>query len=209
MAGIVAASVIGGAAVLSGVGSYLGGKAAARGAENAANVSAAAQREQLEYLKEINALPQELKEQALKKYGSLFGIGGDPSAQGEMIDRAKSSPMYSEIMGGLQAGEESIMRNAAMTGGLRSGNVQGALADYATQLKNKALTDAYNQQLSGLTGIANLPTNEASIGQTMANIGNTRAQGILGAGQAKQAMYQNLGNTLMQGVGMGLEAGII
>ena len=112
-------------------------------------------------------------------------------------------------MGGLKAGEESIMRNAAMTGGLRSGNTQSALADYATQLQNKALTDAYNQQLSGLTGLAHLPTNEAAIGQTMANIGNTRAQGILGAAQAKQAMYQNVGNTLMSGVGMGLEAGII
>ena len=182
MSGVVTA-VVG-----AGVGSYLGGKEAAEGAENAANVSAAAQREQLAYLKEINALPQELKEQALTKYGSLFGIGDEPSAQAEMIERAKTSPLYTEIMGGLKAGEESIMRNAAMTGGLRSGNVQGALADYATQLKNKAITDAYNQQLSGLTGLANLPTNEASIGQTMANIGNTQAQGILGAGQARQAI---------------------
>ena len=207
MSGVVTAVV--GATVVGGVGSYLGGKEAAEGAENAANVSAAAQSEQLAYLKEINALPQELKEQALKKYASLFGIGDEPSAQAEMIERAKTSPMYTEIMGGLKAGEESIMRNAAMTGGLRSGNTQSALADYATQLQNKALTDAYNQQLSGLTGLAHLPTNEAAIGQTMANIGNTQAQGILGAAQAKQAMYQNIGNTLMSGVGMGLEAGII
>lgn len=163
----------------------------------AANASAAAELQKLNYLKEINKLPQEYKEKALTQLASVFGIGGDTTGQQKMIDQAKASPLYSEIMGGLQSGEESIMRNAAMTGGLRSGNTQGALADYATQLRNKALSDSYGQQLSGLTGLAGINTNESGIANSMSNIGNIQSQGILGAAQSKTAGTQNTINTLL------------
>lgn len=173
----------------------LTGKTGAEAAGKASGVAAAAELEKLNYLKEINRLPQEYKEKALTQLASVFGIGGDTSGQQNMINQAKASPLYSEIMGGLQSGEESIMRNAAMTGGLRSGNTQGALADYATQLRNKALSESYGQQLSGLAGLAGIGTNESGIGNAMSNIGNIQSQGILGAAQSRAAGTQNLINT--------------
>ena len=173
----------------------LTGKTAADAAEQAAKTAAEAETQKLNYLKEINKLPQEYKEKALTQLASVFGIGGDTTGQQTIINQAKASPLYSEIMGGLKSGEESIMRNAAMTGGLRSGNIQSALADYSTQLSNKALSDAYSQQLSGLTGLAGLNTGTSDIANTMSNIGQIQSQGILGSAQARMAATQNLLNT--------------
>jgi hypothetical protein len=188
----------------------LTGADAADATKEAANTSAAAQMQQLNYLKEINAMPQQYKEQALAKLNALYG-GGDAGAgvQQGLIDQAKTSPMYTELMGGLKQGENAILRNASATGGLRSGNTNMALADYGTQLSNQALTSSYNQQLSGLSGLAGLPTNEAQIGNTMAGIGATRAAGIAGAAQANQAGMQNLLNTGLGIVGLGIKAASI
>ena len=103
-------------------------------------------------------------------------------------------------MGGQEFGEEAIMRNAGMTGGLRSGNVQGNMYDYNTQLQNQALLSSYNEQLQGLTGLAGLPSNSSEIGGYMSNIGQTYAQGVIGKGQADADRNQQTGNNLM-GIG--------
>ena len=103
-------------------------------------------------------------------------------------------------MSGLGAGEEAILRNAASTGGLRSGNTQSAISEFGTRLSNEALVNAYNQQLSGIQGLANIPTNEGQIGSTIAGIGETYAQGITSASQARQRAMQNITNI---GLGIG------
>jgi len=177
------------------------GKTGEEAAKKAASTQAEAMTQQLDYLKEINRLPQEYKEQALTRLNDIFSGGpGAQEAQQQMIDQAKASPYYQAMMGGQQAGEEGVMRNAAQTGGLRSGNVQSALYDYNTQLQNQALSGAYGQQLQGLQGLAGLGTNEQQIGQTMGDIGATNAAGILGAAQSRQAGTANMMNL---GLGLG------
>ena len=204
MSGIVSAVVVDKA-----TGGHLGigdtfdaftGKSAADAATEAAGISAAAQIEQLNYLKEINALPQQYKEQALEKLAGIYGLNGDISGQQKLIEQAKASPIYAATMSGLGAGEESILRNAAATGGLRSGNTQSAISEFGTRLSNEALVNAYNQQLSGIQGLANVPTNEGQIGSTIAGIGETYAQGITSSAQARQQGLQNTFNTLL-GIG--------
>jgi len=175
-----------------------------RGAE----ISAESQREALEYLKEKEAIPKEVSEAALKNLGGLYGLPGGTGSQQELVNRAISSPLYKAIMSGQEVGEEAILANAAMTGGFRSGNVQGNLYDYNTRLQNKALLDSYNQQLQGLTGLAGLPSNAseiaqvtAGIGQTLgqgqATAGNILSQGQIAAAQAEQARYQQGFGNLM------------
>jgi len=203
------------------VGGLAGGYLASEGAKDAADTAAGAsreatdaslqaQREQLEYLKEVDKLPRQYREEALTQLGDAFT--GDQSQQQTFIDRAKQSPLYSQIMGNRKAGEESIMRNASATGGLRSGNVQSAMYDYNTQLQNDALLQSYNQQLQGLTGLANLPGQSAAISGVMGNMGNTAFQGINAAGQAQaqgqvasgqawQAGIGQAGNALLTGYG--------
>lgn len=181
---------------IKGVVGGLTGSSAAKATEKGAETAAAAQTEELNYLKEINKLPQEYREQALTQLAGGVGIGGGPG-QEEMIERAKASPLYEAIMGGQQAGEEAIMRQAGATGGLRSGNVQSALADFSSNLQNQALLQSYEEQKQGLRGLAGLDTGTSQIANLIGGIGQTKAAGITGAAQAQQAGLQNLLQTGM------------
>jgi len=174
-----------------------GGDDAADASITGANITAQGQREALDYMKEREALPQQFREGALKGLGGIYGLEGGTGNQQDLIDKAISSPLYKGIMGGQEAGEESILRNASMTGGFRSGNTQSNLYDYNVQLQNKALLESYNQQLQGLAGMAGLPSNSNQIAQQTSQIGQTLGQGQIAAGQAQQAgTQQGFGNML-------------
>lgn len=211
MCGVVSAAVVVGGGLTymgmteAGKASERGAATAAAGATSAAQVQAQSQREQLEYLKEVNALPTELRNEALAQLGGMSGIG-DANTQRAILDRAKSSPFYEEMVA---AGEEGVMRGASATGGLRSGNVQSALYDE----RKRALQSAYGAEVQNLQGLAGLDTGQNQIAQTMGNIGTTKAQGILGASQAQaqgqiaqgqiyQQGLQGMGNLGMQGLGI-------
>jgi len=158
-----------------------GGDDAADASRDASNASVAAQREALAYLKEREAIPQQFREGALTQLGGLAGISGGTGSQQSLVNKARSSPLYASIMSGKNEGEASILRNAAATGGLRSGNVQGAMYNYNTDLQTQALLESYNKELSNLQGLAGLSNNTDNIASTMAGIGNTQAQGITAA----------------------------
>lgn len=196
----IATAIVGGA-VVGAVASNMAAGEAADASRDAAQTSASAQMEQLNYLKEIEAVPQEMREQAIKQLGGIAGFEGGEGNQADLIARAKQSPMYQELLGGREAGEDAIMRQAGATGGLRSGNVQSALAGFNTQLENQALTQSYNQQLQGLQGLAGLPSNANQIGNVMAGIGGTLASGQIAAGQAQQAGLQGISTAIGTGVG--------
>ncbi|WP_373092346.1 tail fiber domain-containing protein [Zhongshania sp.] len=174
-----------------------GADKAARESRRGAAMAAGAQQEALDYLKEREAIPQELREASLQQLAGLFGIGGVPGE--EALATIQGSPMYQAVLGQQQAGEEAILRNAAATGGLRSGNVQDALARYSGDLQNQALT----QSLTGLQGLAQLPSNANQIAATTAGIGETLAQGRIASGQAKAAGQMGFLTGLM---GMGSAA---
>ena len=172
-----------------------GGDDAAAASRDAANIQAQYQREALEYLKEREALPQQYREAALTETANIAGLGDDPEAQQRAIDRAQRSPLYEAIMGTLPAGEEAIMRQAGATGGLRSGNVQDALATNAQQLQQQALLQSYNQQMQAIGGLAGLPSLAPTIAQQQGGIGRTLAQGRVAEAQAQQSgQQQGIGN---------------
>lgn len=187
----------------------LTGKSSADAAKEASETQAAYQQDALEYLKGIEEQPQKIRREALTELKGLFGLGGESTManQSQMIDAARNSPIYQAILGTQGASEDAIMRTAGATGGLRSGNVQSNLAENAQQLEQNALMQGYNQQLSernqriaGLSGLGNLPSYAGQIASGMGGIGNTLAQGQVGAAQAQQA---GLGNLLNFGIGAG------
>jgi len=143
--------------------------------------------------------------------GYAGGQTPQTSGQDALIQRSIQSPLYQSIMGGREAGEEAILRSAAATGGLRSGNVQESLYDYNTQLQNQALLEAYNQQLSGLQGLAGLPSNATQIASGISGIGSTLAAGDIAAANAQQQAQQyglqnlmGIANLGLTGYGLGL-----
>jgi len=160
----------------------------------AAEIAAGGQRESLDYLKEVEALPLELRNKFLPQYADIASGG---QGQQDLIDSAQASPLYNAIMGGQQVGEQAILRNASATGGLRSGNVSGDLSDYGSQLQNQALLTSYNQQLQGIQGLANMPLNTNNIAQQMSAPSATQAQGIIAGAQARQNADQSLTNNFM------------
>ena len=207
-----AIGIAAGAGGLTALGTYMAGESSKAGAETmskgaikSAEIQAQSQREQLEYLKEINALPTELRNQALTQLGGLSGMG-DANTQQEILDRAKASPFYKEM---LAEGQESVMSHAAMTGGFRSGDLQTSLYDEG----RKTLQSAYESELSNLRGLAGLPTGQENISRIMGNIGATEAGGVYNAAQATsqgqiaqgqiyQQGLQGIGNIGMRTLGM-------
>lgn len=175
-----------------------GGGSQARAATEAAAIQAQAQREALEYLKDVDAVPRQYREDALAQLGNIYGVGeGGQQAQTQFIQGLEQNPLYQSILSGQEAGEEAILRQQAATGGLRSGTTQHALADYGTQLRNQALLQTYNQQVGGLQGLAGLPSNANQIAALTQGIGTTQAQGITGAAAARaQSQQQGFGNLL-------------
>lgn len=174
------------------------------GAEDAANIQAQAQREALAYLREREKLPQAFREGALTNLGSEYGLTLDQNGKiipdgSSILQRAEASPFYSTAV---RRGEEAVLRNASATGGLRSGNTNEALAEVNTN----ALLNAYNQQLSGLQGFANLPSNANNIASSMAGIGQTLAQGQIADANYQNAASQNQMNNLTGLAGLGLTA---
>lgn len=163
------------------VGSLTGSDKAAQAATTGAQISADAQREALAYLKETEKLPQALREGALGNLGGLLGLGAVKPA--DAVAKIKGSELYKQVLGSRMAGEEAILRNAGATGGLRSGNVNDALARYNAELEQQA----FGAGLQGLQGLAGLGSNANQIAATTAGIGQTLGQGITAAGQATAA----------------------
>lgn len=115
--------------------------------------------------------------------------------QRQAIQQIEQGPLYKELAA---QGESAMLQNAASTGGLRGGNVQGALAQFRPALLNQLIESQYGK-LAGLT-----------------TLGSTSAQNLLGVGQASAAgtgalgmqSAQNIGN-LQVGLGQAQAAGTI
>ncbi len=149
-----------------------------------------------------------------------------------MFGRAIRSPLYKQLYQGiedsrieisadriLKRGEESILRQRNVTGGVRSGGTNRDLFEFGadlderlqihtqtedqriTQEQNALLESAYNQQLAGASALAGLPMNTSQIAQTTANIGNTASQAAIAQGQIKQQTAQNIGGAITGGAG--------
>ncbi len=212
------AGAIGGGALLSYFGSQDAADSASEASMNASQVQARSQREALDYLKQRNLIPDQIRDKSLQSLADYYKVPGEaatPKSQEELIAQAMKSPLYASIMGTQKAGENTILRNAAATGGLRSGNANGALTDFGQQTQNRALLSSYDaaqtrdnsevarsdlqrqQMLAGLGGLAQLPNADASIAKLTSDIGTTNANGIVAAGQADQQGTQNGVNNLL------------
>ena len=161
----------------------LTGQTAADASRSAADTQAQYQREALNYLKQANAPALEARNFALG--GLMDYYGGN---QQGVVNQAMQSPFYQSMVG---QGEEAILRNAAATGGLRSGGVQQALA----QNSQNVLQSLVGQQLSGLGMLSGFNTGAENVANLTSGIGSTLAQGQVAGAQAQQAGLGNLLNT--------------
>jgi hypothetical protein len=141
---------------------------------------------------------------ALGQQAALIGVSG-PEAQQKAINALQQGPEFAALT---RQGEEAILQSAAATGGLRGGNVQGALAQFRPQVLSSLIEQQYNR-LGGLSTMGqNAAAGVGSAGmQTGTNIANLLAQqgaaqagGTLAAGAA----WGNTIGSLAGGLGRGM-----
>jgi len=127
---------------------------------------------------------------ALQAQMAALGLAG-PEEQQAFVAQQEQGPLFQALA---RQQEESILQNASATGGLRGGNVQGALAQFRPALLNQFLEQQYNR-LGGLTalgqqsaagvGTAGMQSANA-IGQLFGEAGQAKAGAALGKASAIQ-----------------------
>lgn len=123
-------------------------------------------------------------------YGALAGLQNlmSPEGRAQSLSSYYSSPEFAAME---QQQEGQAMRNAQMTGGVRGGANQAALASIAPQLGQNFLNNQYNQY----TGLANMGMGAASQGASSANyLGQSMNRTQQGVGEARAQNYLAQGN---------------
>lgn len=133
---------------------------------------------------------------ALGAQRNLIGLSGQP-AQREAIEALSASPEFQAL---LQQGENAMLQNASATGGLRGGNLQGALAQFRPAMLAQLIAQQY-ERLGGLTGIGQASAagvgaagqqTGAAIADLLAQQGAARAGGQIARGSTARAAFGDL-----------------
>jgi hypothetical protein len=173
--------------------SVLGNKAAAKASKEASEAQLKASREgiaeqrrQFDFVQKVLQPYSAAGVKAIEQQGVIAGLEGR-QAQAEYTRGLAESEAFTAMA---EQGENAILQNASATGGLRGGNVQGALAQFRPALLNQMIEREYSR-LGGLAGIgqASAAGEAVSAVRTGENVSGLITQG----GQAVA------GNALAQG----------
>lgn len=124
--------------------------------------------------------------EALAQQRILAGLEG-PEKQREAINALAANPEFQALS---KQGEEAMLQNASATGGLRGGNIQGALAQYRPAMLQDYITQQY-ARLGGLTELGQLTSqNIAALGQASAS---GQAANALETGKNIAGLYGDIG----------------
>ena len=132
---------------------------------------------------------------ALEQQQALLGLRG-PEAQRAAIAAIEGGAGYQAQV---QAGEEALLQRASATGGLRGGNIQGALSQFRPQMLQQEIERQYGR-LGGIAGVGGTIAQQlasAGLGTTerLAALGQASAAGT---GAAAQTTGTNVANLLSQ-----------
>lgn len=171
-------------------------KSAAKTQAESADAGIAEQRRQYDELVKLLSPYAKAGEGSLAAQQNILGLNG-PKEQKAAVTAIEQSPYFQATA---KQGENAILQNASATGGLRSGNTQGALAQFRPGLLNQLV----QQQYQNLGGITSLGQNSAaqtgnagmqsanSIGNLLAQQGQAQAGGIIGAQNAQNQFIGQL-----------------
>ena len=192
------------------IGSSMQADAAGQAADAQAEASERSIEEQRRQFDAVQALLKpyvDIGPPALQQQQNLIGLGG-PEAQAAAISALESSASYQDK---IRQGEEAILQNASATGGLRGGNIQGALAQFRPAMLQSEIDRQYGR-LAGMTtlgqqsaagvGTAGMQTG-ARISGYEGDIGAAQAGGALASGRAMSSAFNLPSQFLGMQYGMG------
>lgn len=186
----LAGIAVGGATLVSG---YMQGEAA----QDAAAIQGAAseagiqeQRRQFDKVQELLKPYTEAGVPALEAQQAFLGLKG-PEAERAAIERIQGGQTFQALQ---QQGENALLQSASATGGLRGGNLQGALAQFRPALLSSLIDQQYGR-LGGLTTLGqNAATGTGAAAQTMGtNVTNLLGQQGAAAAGAEIAQGKAFG----------------
>ena len=149
------------------------------------------------------AIQQQMQAQA---QGQQAGMGTADEQQAAAVAKFENSPYYQAIT---SQAEKAILQNSAATGGLRGGNIQGALSSTRPIL----LQNLIDKQLANLAGLTSIGQNAAAgvgnagmqtgtqVNQALGQMGAAQAGGILGQSNATIGALGNIGGLFAQRYG--------
>ena len=182
-------ALIGGSIITGAISANAQSKAAEGASQaqlEASRLGIAEQRRQFDAFQKALGPYAQAGERSLERQETIAGLRG-PEAQAEFIKEIEGSPAFEATA---RQGESAILQNASATGGLRGGDVQGALAQFRPQLLAQFISREYDR-LGGLTQIGQ--SSAAGVGAAGLQTGQN-ISGLLGEAGAATA-----GNILTQG----------
>jgi len=183
--------------------------AAAQGAASQAGIEE--QRRQFDEMRKLLQPYTEAGIPALEQQQTLLGLKG-PEAEQAAIARLTGGETFKALAA---QGENALLQQASATGGLRGGNLQGALGQFRPQL----LSNLIEQQYGRLGGMTNLGQASAAgvgaagmeTGTNIANLlgqqGSAEAGGILGEAKAYGQLFNLPGQFVGAQIGAGKKPG--
>ena len=177
-------SAVVGSAVIGGVTQSRAAKSAASAQQQSAQAGIDEQGRQFDEMRRLLQPYVEAGQPALTAQQAQLGLLG-PEQQQTAINQIAGSPLLQALT---QQGEQALLQRASATGGLRGGNLQGALAQFRPAMLQAALDQQY-ARLGGLTalgqqsaagvGTAGLQTG-ANTAELLGRAGAAQAGGIIG-----------------------------
>ena len=137
---------------------------------------------------------------ALQEQLRILGLSG-PEEQRAAISQQEQSPFFQALA---RQGEEAMLQKASATGGLRGGNIQGALAQFRPALLNQFIEQQYGrlgemtslgQRSAAGVGSAGMQTGR-DISGLLQGQGQIAAGGALAQGQAQANLIGGIGQAL-------------
>jgi hypothetical protein len=199
--------IVGGTSLIGGAMQSSAAKSAGAAQERAAMMGVEEQRAAREEMRRLLEPYVAAGTPALQQQMAALGLTGLES-QAEFVQQQERSPIFQALA---RQGEESILQQASATGGLRGGNVQGALAQFRPALLNQFLTQQY-ERLGGMTALGQRSAagvgaagqeSAGAIGNLLGEMGAAQAGAKLGSAQA----WGNVLNLPAQFAGMAYGAG--
>jgi hypothetical protein len=170
------------------------------------------QRRQFDAMRELLKPYTEAGAPALEQQQAFLGLRG-PEAERAAIERISGGERFQELT---RQGEEALLQRASATGGLRGGNIQGALAQFRPQVLNSLIEEQYGR-LGGMTtlgqrsaagvGAAGMETG-VNVANLLGQQGAARAGGELGEAKAYGQLFNLPAQMLGFQYGAGGKAGM-
>ena len=181
----LAGIAVGGATLISGMAQADAASSAAAAQAGSAQQGIDEQRRQFDAVQKLLAPYVSAGAPALEAQQAFLGLKG-PEAERAAIERIKGGETFQALAG---QGEEALLQRASATGGLRGGNIQGALAQFRPALLSNLIDQQYGR-LGGMTALGQ--QSAAGVGaagqQTGVNVANLLGQ--QGAAQAGAEIAQ-------------------